>query len=108
MSDCGPDITYNGSGHWNWTGTSAYMWPYTTTGGTWNTWPDPVPAHQPMMHGWKCTDCGTVMAPWIPTHTCPSTQTTITTTTSTQNTAGMLFKTVTTGEDDDETVPGCE
>lgn len=48
-------------------------WWYGTTGAATTvpvysyTWPDPQPAAQ---IGWKCADCGQVMAPWVATHNC--------------------------------------
>lgn len=41
---------------------------------TWVTVPESatVSSTQPSSPvGWKCGDCGTVMAPWVPAHDCP-------------------------------------
>lgn len=44
----------------------------TATGfaGTWHM-PHITAAAQQSPVGWKCADCGTVNAPWVPSHTCP-------------------------------------
>jgi hypothetical protein len=41
------------------------------------TWPaldcrgTPALEEPAMAGGWKCLDCGTIMAPWVPEHRCP-------------------------------------
>lgn len=106
MSHTGSGTYDTGPGGY-WTGTSSYTWPY-----TWNssipTWPEPAASRPPMAIGWKCTDCGTVIAPWISEHTCPPAATCTTTVTMNTNTAGTIFKTGSHDDGETEVTPGCE
>jgi len=66
--------------------TYTYQWP-----------PAAVTQQPPMPLGWKCADCGTVMAPWMPSHKCPVTTTA--TETATGNAATqVLYKTGSEGD----------
>ena len=51
-------------------GPAGYPWTGTVT------WPAPAAAKPktPMATGWKCGDCGQVMAPWVASHDCPEPQ----------------------------------
>lgn len=46
-------------------------------GGSWTVGHGPATT-KGMPVGWKCGDCGTVMAPWVATHHCDDTATTAT------------------------------
>ncbi len=60
---------------------------------TYTYWPQfaPQTMPQPMANGWKCGDCQTVMAPWMPSHKCtPATVTNTTLTGPTTATASTM------------------
>jgi hypothetical protein len=59
--------------HWVPTaGTGFVEWPtVTSTTAQPFTWTTSASVSH-MATGWKCTDCGTVFAPWIPEHDCPA------------------------------------
>jgi hypothetical protein len=53
-------------------GTGFVEWPtVTSTTAQSSTWTTSASVSH-MATGWKCTDCGTVFAPWIPEHDCPA------------------------------------
>jgi hypothetical protein len=64
------------------TSTTTAQYPMSTW--TVGTWPhQAAAAPQSMPAGWKCLDCGTVMAPWMQSHQCQVSTPVVT------NTAGL-------------------
>jgi len=59
------------SGQWYpWATGGTVAWPGTVTWTTPTTRAEPA---EPMPQGWKCGDCGAVLAPWKAEHRCPDT-----------------------------------
>jgi hypothetical protein len=78
-------------------GTATATYPSVTT-----YWPQafPQPAPQPMVNGWRCGDCQTVMAPWMPTHKCiPTTAANTLTNTVTASVPATISHCTVTGTD---------